>query len=191
VRSACCLRLRSAYPIYIRGSRVCSNRGRSIGWSRKPNSTRLSSYRRPKKAHEKRHAVLDCSSCAPFDAITRCGYQQLDGTPSVPCPLGMDLTAWFRPQRVFSSGEAAHIFSSGSVPGRALRCSIEVLWENDDTLEMRCRVSCRHEPPTHGQRAHTTACHVQGTRAQATGSGHVPPGVSFRASGMGFMTWAS
>jgi hypothetical protein len=28
----------------------------------------------------------------------------------------MDLTAWFGPQGVFSTGEAAHIFGSGSVP---------------------------------------------------------------------------
>jgi hypothetical protein len=29
---------------------------------------------------------------------------------------GMDLTAWFGPQGVFSSGDAAHIFGSGHVP---------------------------------------------------------------------------
>jgi hypothetical protein len=28
----------------------------------------------------------------------------------------MDLTAWFGSQGVFSTGEAAHIFGSGSVP---------------------------------------------------------------------------
>jgi hypothetical protein len=32
-----------------------------------------------------------------------------------PTPLGMDLTAWFGPQGVFSSDEAAHIFGPGSV----------------------------------------------------------------------------
>jgi hypothetical protein len=31
----------------------------------------------------------------------------------------MGLTAWFGPQGVFSTGEAAHIFGSGSVPGHA------------------------------------------------------------------------
>jgi hypothetical protein len=40
----------------------------------------------------------------------------LGGTPSVPCPRGMDLTAWFGPQGAFSSGEAANIFGSGPVP---------------------------------------------------------------------------
>jgi hypothetical protein len=30
-------------------------------------------------------------------------------------PLGMDLTAWFGPQGVFSSGDPAHIFGSGCV----------------------------------------------------------------------------
>jgi hypothetical protein len=48
------------------------------------------------------------------DAITRC-RDQLGGSPSVPCPLGMDLTAWFGSQGVFSTGEAAHIFGSGPV----------------------------------------------------------------------------
>ena len=28
----------------------------------------------------------------------------------------MDLTAWFGPHGVFSTGDAAHIFGSGSVP---------------------------------------------------------------------------
>jgi hypothetical protein len=40
------------------------------------------------------------------DAITRC-RDQLGGIPSVPCPLGMDLTAWFGPQGVLSSGDPA------------------------------------------------------------------------------------
>jgi hypothetical protein len=31
----------------------------------------------------------------------------------------MDLTAWFGPQGVFSTGDAAHIFGSGSVQGPA------------------------------------------------------------------------
>jgi hypothetical protein len=56
------------------------------------------------------------------DAITRC-RDQLGGSPSVSCPLGMgmDLTAWFGPQGVFSSGGAAHIFGSGPVPRRFFR----------------------------------------------------------------------
>jgi hypothetical protein len=48
------------------------------------------------------------NSRAPHsDAITRC-RDQLGGSPSVPCPLGIDLTPWFGPQGVFSIGEAAH-----------------------------------------------------------------------------------
>jgi hypothetical protein len=31
----------------------------------------------------------------------------------------MDLTAWFGSQGVFSTGDAAHIFGSGSVPQQA------------------------------------------------------------------------
>jgi hypothetical protein len=49
------------------------------------------------------------------DVITRC-RDQLGGSPSAPCPLGMNLTAWFGPQGVFSTGEAAHMFlGSGPV----------------------------------------------------------------------------
>jgi hypothetical protein len=51
------------------------------------------------------------------DAITRC-RDQLGGSPSVPFPLGMDLTAWFGSQGVFSTDEAAHIFGSGPVRWR-------------------------------------------------------------------------
>jgi hypothetical protein len=36
-------------------------------------------------------------------------------TALIPCPPGMDLTAWFGPQGVFSTGDAAHIFGSGPV----------------------------------------------------------------------------
>jgi hypothetical protein len=38
------------------------------------------------------------------DAITRC-RDQLGGSPSIPCPPGMDLAAWFGPQGVFSTGD--------------------------------------------------------------------------------------
>jgi len=37
----------------------------------------------------------------------------------------MDLTAWFGSQGVFSTGEAAHIFGSGSVAGRAAAAEAE------------------------------------------------------------------
>jgi hypothetical protein len=49
------------------------------------------------------------------DAINRC-RDQLGGTPSILCPPGMDLADWFGPQGVFPTGEAAHMFGSGSVP---------------------------------------------------------------------------
>jgi hypothetical protein len=45
---------------------------------------------------------------------TRC-RDRLNGSPSVPCPLQMDWTAWFGPQGVISSGEAALISGSGPV----------------------------------------------------------------------------
>jgi hypothetical protein len=63
-----------------------------------------------------------CSYCSQYSQHSTCDSIVLHlhsswvvAPPSHAPSLGMDLTAWFGPQGVFSSGDAAHIFGSGSV----------------------------------------------------------------------------